>query len=540
MKPSDEEMLVGASSQRSDAAALLRRGAALQALGRWAEAREPLLRATVLAPTNPDVWLQAAMDLATVGQEDQAEQAIAALRQLRPTRESMWFAGEIEEPLQPIAQLSRAVYVLVAEEDGAAAEEILTQLVDAYSEAALPRIQQIVAVALIALGKEEEVIERYMREADPALRVWVASALVTQGAKLADKGEADKALASWQRVLDDYGDDPNVQHLVARALSNQVSEYGERGHSSEQLRALDETVRRYARTPDPVLRRRAAAALALRRDILNDTGQQRAAQETVDSLFAQFRDDRDPVVADVIADARIDRWLAGRRALPQFFVPPLRGLLRLVHQLRYHRQRGIDYTQEPPSRAVTALGKALTLTGRVALATAIVASVVFAIRAGSNGQTTSRLVLACGALAIAGQLVALLGQRLRGRFTAEMLALVPRRLPRTLAGAIFTLAIAWVSPTLEHFGITYTFGPPRETYRWFLGIGLPSWADISVMVVLAPIEIVLLSTVFTTVVLMPLRAFLGREHSLVTELEDSFGSFKVEPGEGPWSEVLRP
>ena len=77
---------------------------------------------------------------------------------------------------------------------------------------------------------------------------------------------------------------PNVQHLVARALSNQVSEYGERGHSSEQLRALDETVRRYARTPDPVLRRRAAAALALRRDILNDTGQQRAAQETVDSL----------------------------------------------------------------------------------------------------------------------------------------------------------------------------------------------------------------------------------------------------------------
>jgi tetratricopeptide (TPR) repeat protein len=531
MELSDEEMLAGAPSRRGDAAALVRYGIVFQALGRWAEAREPLLRATVLAPTNPDVWLQAAMDLMAVGQEDQAEQAVAALRQLRPMRESMWFAGDIGEPLQPIAQLSRALYVLVVEEDGAAAEGILTQLVDAYDEAALPRIQQIVATALIGLGREDEVIERYMKETDPALRIWVASALVTQGAKLADKGEAYKALASWQRVLEDYGDDPNLQHLVARALSNQVNEYGRRGQASEQLRALDETVRRYASTPDPALRRRAAAALALRRDILNDTGQQRAAQETVDRLFTQFRGDPDPVIAGIIADARIDRWLAGRQALPRFFIPPLRSLLRLVHRLRYRRQRGIDYTREPPSKAVTMLGRALTLAGRVVLATAIVGSVVFTIRAGSNGQTTSGLVLACGALAIAGQLGALLGQRLRGRFTAEMLALVPRRLPRTLVAAVFTLAIAWVSPALEQLGVAYTFGPPRETYRWFLGIGLPSWADISVMVVVAPIEVVLLIAVFTTVVLTPLRALLGRKNALVTALEDSFGSIKVEPDE---------
>jgi tetratricopeptide (TPR) repeat protein len=478
------------------------------------------------------------MDLMIVLQEDQAEQAIAALRQLRPTRESMWFAGEIEEPLQPIARLSRAFYVLAAEGDGAAAEEVLTQLVDAYGEAALPRIQQIVAAALLALGREEEVIGRYQRQADPALRMWVASALVEQGAKLSGKGEADKALASWHRVLDDYGDDPGMQHLVARALSNQVAEYGGRGQSSEQLRALDEMVRRYARAADPALRRRAATALALRRDILNDTGQQRAAQETADRLLAQFADDPDPVVAGIIADARIDRWLAGRRALPRFFMAPLRDLLRLVHRLRYPRQRGIDYTWEPPSRAVTALGRTLTLTGRVALATAVVAWVVFTIRAGSEGQTTSSLVLACGALAIAGQLVALLGQRLRGRFTAEMLALVPRRLPRTLAGAVFTLAIAWVSPALEHYGTAYAFGPPRETYRWLRSMGLPPWADISVMVVLAPIEVVLLTAVFTTVVLMPLRAFLGRKNALVVALEDSFGSIKVEPDEGPRSEAL--
>jgi hypothetical protein len=53
------------------------------------------------------------------------------------------------------------------------------------------------------------------------------------------------------------------------------------------------------------------------------------------------------------------------------------------------------------------------------------------------------------------------------------------------------------------------------------------------MVVLAPIEVVLLTAVFTTVVLMPLRALLGRKNALVTALEDSFGSIKVEPDEGP-------
>src|SRR5215469_13912534 len=107
MELSDEQVLAGAVSQRGDAVALVRHGVALQALGRWAEAREPLLRATVLAPANSDAWLQAAADLLVVGQEDQAQQAVAALRQLRSARESMWFAGQVEEPLQPIAQLSR-------------------------------------------------------------------------------------------------------------------------------------------------------------------------------------------------------------------------------------------------------------------------------------------------------------------------------------------------------------------------------------------------------------------------------------------------
>jgi tetratricopeptide (TPR) repeat protein len=528
---SGEHVLTGAPPPAGDAAALVRHGVDLQALGRWAEASEPLLQATVLAPTNPDAWLQTAINLGVAGREDQAEQAAAALGQLRPTRESMWFAAEVEEPLLPFARLSQAVYVLLAEKDEEAAQAILTRLVDGYREAPPPGARRVVAAALTMLGREEEVVERYQGETDPALRMWVASALVTQGARLADRDQLQQALAPWHRVVDAYGDDPGAQHAVAGALSNQAAAYGLLGQTSEQLEALDEAVHRYARTPDPALRRQAAAALASRRDIFRGTGQQRAAQEATDGLLTQFQGDPDPVVAHITANARIDRWLAGRRALPRFLTPPLRGLLRLATRLRYRRQRSIAYPWKSPSRPVTVLGSTLIVTGRVVQVAAIVGAVVFTIRAGREGQTTSSFVLACGALAMAGHFGAVVGQRLRGRFTADMLRLVPSRLPRTLTAAVFALAVAWVSPTLERFGMAYAFGPPRETYRWFQGIGLPSWADISVMVVLAPIEVILLAALFTGVVLMPLRALLGKENALVAVLEDSFPSFKVESGE---------
>jgi hypothetical protein len=529
MQLSGEQMLTGALM--GDAAALVRHGVELQALGHWAEAREPLLRASVLAPTNPDAWLQTAINLGLIGLEDQADQAAAALRQLRPARGSMWFAAGVEEPLRPFAQLSQAVYELLAETDEDAYRWLLTHVVKDYREAASPQVQQVVAAALTMLGREEEVIARYARETDPALRMWVASALVTQGAKLAEADRTDQALAAWHRVVDAYGDDPGMQHLVARALSNQACAYGLLDQTSDQLGVLDETVHRYARTPDPALRRRAAAALASRREIFRDADQRRAAREATDRLLTQFQHDRDPAIAGITANARIDRWLAGRRVLPRFLIPPLRGLLGLLARLRHCRQRGIDYPWQSLSRLVTASGSALTVTGRGVQVAAVVAAVVFTIRAGREGQTTSGFVLACGALAMAGHFASVAGQRVRGRFTADMLRLVPSRLPRTLTAAVFALAVAWVSPALERFGLAFAFGPPRETYRWFRGIGLPSWADVSVMVVLAPIEVLLLTALLTGVVLVPLRALLGQENALVAALEESFPSFRVESGE---------
>lgn len=532
--PTDEDILAGATRQPLDAAALVHRGIVLQALGHYDEALEPLLWATVLAPTNPNAWLQRAMGLRAVLREEQAEHAAAALRELRPMQASMWFAGEVEELLQPFARASRATYLIWVDRDEEAAKEVLTGLVDAYGEAMLPQVRQTVAYALISLGRAEEVIRRFATETDPGLRSCVASALVTQGALLADRGRVHESLASWNQIVQAYGDDPSLRPAVARALHNLAFVYGQHGQTEDQQRILDETVHRYAEAPEPELRRGAARALAQRHDVLRSNHQQQTAQETADRLLTKFRSDPDPVVARLAADARIERWLATRDKRLRFLARPIYWLLRLSAAIRHREPRGIDYPWAAHPKAITALlGRALTAAGRIVQAAATVAVVMFATRVSREGGTTSSRALVCGALIIAGQLVAVLGQRLRGRFTVEVLRLTPRRLPRTLAAAVLALAAMWISPTLERYGKAYVFGPPRDTYRWLREMGLRRWTDLAVMVPLAPIEVLTMITIFTVGVLKPLRSLLGSENALVVALEESFGSVSVEPDEEP-------
>ena len=532
-EPSDQELLAAAPSQPGDAAALVVYGITLQALGRYLDACEPLLQATVLAPTNANAWLQAAIDLQSIGREAQAEHAFAALRELHPIQESMWFSDQIEEPLRPFAQLSRAVYLLTADGNRQGAQEALTQLVDAYGEIPLPRVQQVVAAALNSLGRFEEVIQRYtVDDTDPRLRWWVASALVTQGARLSSKGRGYDALASWHQVLNNYGDDPDLQFLVARALGNQANVYGRLGQTNEQLRALEETIRRYEKAQDPVLRRRAAAAIASRQDILQHIDRQHTAQEAADRLDAQFRGDPDPLVKVIVEDARIDRWLAGHPRLPQAFASMLRRLLRQAARLRYREPRGIAYPSAPRSMGVRVLGRTVTCLGRLLQVAAIAVVVVFATRANSEGQTTSSPALVSVALGIAGQLTVLFGQRLRGgRFTAEMLRLEPRQLPRTIAIAVLTLALVWLSPGLERAGSAYVYGLPRETYRGLRETGLPVWADIAMMIFIAPIEILVLLIMFSAGPLKAFKKLLGDKNPAVEAAEEQFGSVHMESDE---------
>jgi tetratricopeptide (TPR) repeat protein len=522
---------------------LLRRGIVLQAIGRDADALDPLLRATVLAPTDPNVWLQTACALKAVGRPEQAEQAVAALRELRPREAALWFAAEVEQPLAPVAALSRAVY-LAEFVSGAAAEQLLAKLATDYGEAAEPRIQHIVELATLWLaglaaargdGAEafqllDDLITRHAESSDSRVRVYVASALVMRGDLLVGSDRVSEGLATWDRVRTTYGDETALRALVAVALGKEAETYRKLHMSKERLSRLQEIVRRYADAPEPELRRAAAEAAASQGTVLAAAGDQRPAQDARADLIRRFRDDPDPIVARIVVKARVERWLAQRSPVARAAARPACRLLLLAPRLLYHERGGIALRQ-PRNRFAAGMGRALSVVGPILTIASILAVVVYAIRAVLDGDTTSGPVSVFVAAAIAGQGLSLLGRRLRGRFSVEMLRFVPARLPRTLFAAAAALGVAWISPAIERAGAVYTFGPPRYTYRLLGAAGLPDWAAIVAMIPIAPAELLLLAVLFTKVVVKPMRTLLGHENALVKALEDSFPTVSAGNGD---------
>jgi tetratricopeptide (TPR) repeat protein len=75
------------------------------------------------------------------------------------------------------------------------------------------------------LGRSDDAVEAYQRVIedygqDPALREQVANALYNKGVRLGVLGRSDDAVEAYQRVIEDYGQDPApaLREIVARAL----------------------------------------------------------------------------------------------------------------------------------------------------------------------------------------------------------------------------------------------------------------------------------------------------------------------------------
>jgi tetratricopeptide (TPR) repeat protein len=538
----DEELLARIPSDISDAALQLRLGIALQALGCDRRALQPLLRATVLAPTDPNAWLQTSIALSIVGRGDEAEHAVAALRELKPSRSKMWFDAEDDEALQPVARLSRATYLGLVAGEVDQAEQDLAKLVRDYASIALPRVQHAVALAEVSLaqfraGRGEtiealrtlaSVIARLETSADPRTRVCVANALLWRGALLAETDDIHEALAAWERVRSAYGDDDDAQLLVAQALANMAGAYEQMTLPGERDRILAEIARRYAHSHEPELRRCAVVALLASDRKPDVTDGQTSHGTSLDRVADGFRYDPDPVIARISAEVRMDRWMHDHQRLNAgLHGRALRAVLRVLVALRHRRPHGIVYPQRTSSRPRRVLTALLVGIGRSTQIAGVVAFVILSIHASAEGDTTSLQVLGCGVLVTAGGLAALLGARIAGRFTVDTLALAPSRLPRTAFSLVLALGAAWVSPTIERVGISFIFGPIGATYDWFSQIGLPIWVRIPVIIPLAPIEVLVMIALAQLIIVGPARAVFGRQNALVAALEDSFGSVEV-------------
>jgi tetratricopeptide (TPR) repeat protein len=541
---SDDQLLDSVPWKPKDANALLRRGIVLQAIGRYDESRIPLERAIGINAGDPNLWLQMAVALGGPGRfrSTGAKQVMAALRELRPREEQMWFAAEVDQSIAPFAAYTRAVYQsgFVGAKAG---EQAYSQLVANYGNATETRIQAVVGRALwelanIAANRGESaqelrqldgLIARYAESTDSRLHVIVASALLDRGRRMAGSGLDEEALASWNRIVSTYGDEIEVQSLVASALALMEQKYGALNKTKEQLSLLQEITRRYADHPDPLWRWLAAEAGTQQVQVLATMGDQQASHDARLDVIRRYRHDRDPIVARFALNARLEEWLARRGHITRAVTRPACRFLLRVHRLLRRPNDGIAVGH--PSGGVAAVGTVLCIAAPI-LTVASIAGVIYAYsKEGTDRSTRSGLFLVFWLAAIASQALWPLGKRLRGRFNVGMLRFTSKRLSRTLRATTVALGVVWIAPSFEHIGEISFFDPPRYIYRFFLYTAhTPKWLDIAAMSVIVPVEVLLIAALFWLVQVF-LRALLGPENALVKQVGESFPVHLILPGD---------
>src|SRR5271156_1885788 len=110
-----------------------------------------------------------------------------------------------------------------------------------------------------ALAAYEQVIADYGDDPAPALRKQIATAVVNKGVYLSLLGCSDDAVAGYQQVIADYGDDPDLRGHVATALVNNGDTLRSLGRSDEALAAYQQVITDYGDDPAPALVREAIA-----------------------------------------------------------------------------------------------------------------------------------------------------------------------------------------------------------------------------------------------------------------------------------------
>lgn len=102
----------------------------------------------------------------------------------------------------------------------------------------------------------------------------VAGALLNMGARLAQEGQFEEALAHYDELVMRFRDAtaPAVRVLVARALYNTGVTLGRLGRSRDAAAAVDRLVSGFDAAPEPAIRELVAIALRTRSEISGAPG----------------------------------------------------------------------------------------------------------------------------------------------------------------------------------------------------------------------------------------------------------------------------
>ena len=191
--------------------------------------------------------------------------------------------------------------------DHEAAVSAFSAVVERFGESEGPDIQECVGAALLntgfhhgrlgdpeaAMAAFDGAIGRFGESHGSRLRLYVAMSLRNKGSTLAGLGSPssmDRGIATWDDLIDRFGDDcePDIQVQVASALTKKAAAHMQMGRGEAAVAACEEAVRRYSESDELDLRRQVATALEFKAMILNQIGRGPEALVTHDALVREF------------------------------------------------------------------------------------------------------------------------------------------------------------------------------------------------------------------------------------------------------------
>jgi tetratricopeptide (TPR) repeat protein len=158
--------------------------------------------------------------------------------------------------------------------------------------------------AAAATGVLGDLAARYSRDADAAVRDWVATAWDQQAQFLSQSGDVDAALAAFSEVERLFEKDGELRAQAARAGYNKGIALRDAGRLTEAAETLDAVAARYDGTDDFALRRVVACSLFNKGVVLRHAGDEAGAAAVFAAVISQFADDPDELIQDWVDRSR--------------------------------------------------------------------------------------------------------------------------------------------------------------------------------------------------------------------------------------------
>jgi tetratricopeptide (TPR) repeat protein len=200
------------------------------------------------------------------------------------------------------------------------AVEVCDEIVDRYVDDASPALVAAAAEALfnkgVVIGENGDLMSsldahrdlrtRFGAAQDAQVRTYVARGWFNEASTLAELGRVADSIVAYRGLVEGMTDDanPDVQEQVAMALVNLGLAYADAGRRDDELATYAMTVDRFGDNNASFARKQVAVALHNRLHVLRMFGRTDEWETTNADFQRRFARDRDPAIRAIVASAR--------------------------------------------------------------------------------------------------------------------------------------------------------------------------------------------------------------------------------------------